>query len=200
MDAIHKINEALEAHPDIKNYLNKPFVKSNGEVTERTLLEAHLRTYVARNTKDYFIHKDLKRFFLTELDFYIKNEMLALEDVESMDEVTLRKVMRRVKVFKNISTKIIEFLAEIENFEKMLWEKKKFVLKTDYVITLDKIKEYVGEGFLESILDEILNNKKQLEEWKELFDVEIKRKEDLMERNTLHGKEWRKFTHRYKIF
>jgi len=192
MDAVRKINEALESHPDIKNYLNKPFVKSNGEVTEKTLLEVHLRTYVARNTKDYFIHKDLKRFFLTELDFYIKNEMLPLEDIEGMDEATLRKVMRRVKVFKNISTKIIEFLAEIENFEKMLWEKKKFVLKTEYVITLDKIKEYAGEEFLESILDEILDNEKQLEEWKELFDLEVKSKEGLIEKNTLDGKEWKK--------
>ena len=34
-----------------------------------------------------------------------------------------------------IAQRIIEFLSQIEEFQKLLWEKKKFVLKTDYVIT-----------------------------------------------------------------
>lgn len=41
---------------------------------KRTLLEKHLNDYTARNTFDYFIHKDLGRFLRRELDFYIKNE------------------------------------------------------------------------------------------------------------------------------
>jgi len=192
VDAVERINEALKNHPDMVKQLNKPFKKKSGEESEKTLLETHLRTYVNRNTKDYFIHKNLKKFFLTELDFYIKNEMLPMEDIEGMDEATLRKVMRRVRVFKNISTKIIEFLAEIEDFEKMLWEKKKFVLRTEYVITLDKIREYAGEKFLESILDEILSNEKQLNEWKELFGIEVKDRNGLVGDNTLEGKEWKK--------
>jgi len=191
-DAFGRINEALKDHPDLAKQFNKLYKKKTGEETEKTVLETYLREYVGRNTKDYFIHKNLGKFFLTELDFYIKNEMLSMEDIEGMDEATLRKVMRRVRVLKNICTKIIEFLAEIEKFEKMLWEKKKFVLETEYVITLDKIKQYIGEEFLESILDEILGNEKQLEEWKELFGLEVKNKKDLFEKNTLEGKEWKK--------
>lgn len=48
---------------------------------------------------------------------------------------------------KEIGETIIDFLAQIEDFQKKLWEKRKFVLKTDYVITLDRIKEYAGEEF-----------------------------------------------------
>ncbi|AGB05079.1 adenine specific DNA methylase Mod [Aciduliprofundum sp. MAR08-339] len=201
-DAVKRINEWLQEnnHPDIKKQLNKKFVKKSGEESDRTVLEARIAQYVAKNTKDYFIHKNLKKFFLTELDFYIKNEMLNMESIESMDENELRKLMRRVKVFRNLSQKIIEFLAEIEDFEKMLWEKKKFVLKTEYVITLDKIKEFAGEEFLEGIIDDILNNEKQIEEWKELFGVEVSRKEDLIEKRTLEGNVWKKLPIDTKYF
>jgi len=101
---------------------------------------------------------------------------------------------------RKISEKIIDFLAQIEDFQKKLWEKKKFVIQTDYVITLDKIKEYAGEEVLENILDEILNNDKQLEEWKELFEIDVKKKEDLILNNNLHGKEWKKLPIDTKYF
>jgi len=112
----------------------------------------------------------------------------------------LRLYLIGVRAFRNIALKIIEFLAQIENFQKKIWEKKKFVIDTHYVITLDKIKEYAGEEFLESILDEILSNEKQLEEWGELFGIEVKRKEDLIENNTLNGKEWKKLPIDTKYF
>ncbi|EDY35124.1 DNA methylase domain protein [Aciduliprofundum boonei T469] len=200
-DYLQRINNALGDHYDLKKQLNKKYIKSSGEETDKTVLEMHIRTYIAKNTKDYFIHKNLKKFFLTELDFYIKNEMLNMEDIERWDEKTLRKIMRRVRVFKNISMKIIEFLAEIEEFEKMLWEKKKFVLKTEYVITLDKIKEYAGEEFLESIAGEILSNEKQLREWKDLFDVNVKEKKDLIAKMNVEGdREWKKLPVDTKYF
>jgi len=139
-----------------------------------------------------------------ELDFYIKNEFLQLEDLRVLEKSRyfdkLRLRLIGVRAFRKIALKIIEFLAQIENFQKKIWEKKKFVIDTHYVITLDKIKEYAGEEFLESILDEILNNKKQLEEWKELFGIEVKDKNDLIENNTLEGKEWKKLPIDTKYF
>ena len=42
----------------------------------RTLLEKHLGDYTARNSFDYFIHKDIGGFLRRELDFYIKNEII----------------------------------------------------------------------------------------------------------------------------
>ena len=49
----------------------------------RTLLQKHLNDYVARNTFDYFIHKDLGGFLSRELDFYIKNEILVIDDINA---------------------------------------------------------------------------------------------------------------------
>ncbi len=183
------------------------FEKDPNSKTGKTYIEKHLYKYTRRNTTDYFIHKDLKGFLERELDFYIKNEFLNLEDLRILEESgyfdRLRLYLIGVRAFRKIALKIIEFLAQIENFQKKLWEKKKFVIDTHYVITLDKIKEYAGEEFLESILDEILNNKKQLEEWKELFGIEVKSKDDLLENNEqlqLNGKEWKKLPLDTKYF
>ena len=187
-----------------KNSLARLIFEKDGE---KTLIEKHLYKYTRRNTTDYFIHKDLKGFLERELDFYIKNEFLNLDDLKVLEESgyfdKLRLYLIGVRAFRNIALKIIEFLAQIENFQKKLWEKKKFVIDTHYVITLDKIKEYAREEFLESILDEILSNEKQLEEWKELFGIEVKRKEDLIENSgelQLNGKEWKKLPIDTKYF
>ncbi len=50
---------------------------------QRTLLEKHLSAYTTKNTADYFIHKDLGGFLRRELDFYIKNEVMHLDDVQN---------------------------------------------------------------------------------------------------------------------
>jgi hypothetical protein len=45
------------------------------------------------------------------------------------------------KVIRRIAGKIIDFLAQLEDFQKKLWLKKKFVVETQYCITLDRIPE-----------------------------------------------------------
>lgn len=159
---------------------------------EKTLLEKHLKKYVEKNTADYFIHKNLKLFLERELEFYIKNEVLDLDEIENMDERRIRLSKAKIRAITEISRKVIEFLAQIEDFQKMLFEKKKLVFRTDYVITLDKIKEYTGELFLESILDEVLKNSRQAKEWKELFGINVKNKGDLIETQALNEKEWKR--------
>ncbi len=179
------------------------FEKERNE-DSKTPVEKHLYRYTRRNTTDYFIHKNLKKFLEKELDFYIKNEFLNLEDLQVLEKSgyfdKLRIYLVGVRVFRKIALKIIDFLAQIEDFQKKLWEKKKFVIDTHYVITLDKIAEYAGEEFLENILDEVLNNKEQLKEWKELFGIEVKNKKDLIENNTLDRNEWKKLPIDTKYF
>lgn len=165
------------------------FIEENG----KTIIEKHLLRYTRRNTSDYFIHKNLKGFLENELDFYIKNEVLNLDDLGKLNQQNILPYLLQAHVIRNISKKIIDFLAQLENYQKKLWEKKKFVIKTEYVITLDKIKEFAGEDFLENeVIPQILKNNEQLNEWKELFDLEIKRKEDLIAETNLEGKSWKK--------
>ncbi|MEI7676198.1 MAG: DNA methyltransferase [Bacteroidales bacterium] len=131
----------------------------------RTLLDKHLNDYVSKNSFDYFIHKDLGGFLSRELDFYIKNEVLYLDDINVKQTDFFVAQLSKVKAIKTVATKVIDFLAQIENFQKKLWLKKKFVLRTDYCITLDRIPE--------TYYPEIFANKDQLAEWKMLFDVEL---------------------------
>jgi len=140
---------------------------------KRTLIEKHLNDFSARNTFDYFIHKDLGGFLTRELDFYIKNEVLFIDDINTGNEQAFTTQLSKIRALKQVASKIITFLAQLENFQKKLWLKKKFVVSSDYCITLDRIPE--------SYYKEIANNKEQLQELKVLFDVDIKKQEDLNE-------------------
>lgn len=130
----------------------------------RTLLQKHLTDYVARNTFDYFIHKDLQGFLSRELDFYIKNEVLFIDDIDAQHENKFLNHLSVIKSLKAIGGKIITFLSSIENFQKKLWLKKKFVTECNYCITLDRIPEEMYE--------EIAGNDAQREEWGKLFAID----------------------------
>ncbi len=130
----------------------------------RTLLEKYIAKYAARNTMDYFIHKDLGGFLRRELDFYIKNEVMRLDDIESADAPRVETYLAKVKVLRKIARHLIDFLAQLEDFQKKLWLKRKFVVDTQYCITLDRIPE--------AFYPEIAANEAQREEWVRLFSID----------------------------
>ena len=105
------------------------------------MLEHHLGQYVRKNTSDFFIHKDLKGFLSRELDFYLKNEVLNLEEIEAAGEDHAAGWFQMMRAIKAVGSQIIDFLHQIESFQKMLWEKRKFVVETNYCITLDRVPE-----------------------------------------------------------
>lgn len=139
----------------------------------RTIIEKHLGSFISRNSFDYFIHKDLGGFLSRELDFYIKNEVLYIDDINTENPAFFTAQLSKIKALKTVASKIITFLAQIEDFQKKLWLKKKFVISTNYCITLDRIPE--------EYYPEIAASQAQLKEWKELYDVSITSAEQLAE-------------------
>ena len=135
-----------------------------GSDKRRLLLAKYLNQYTARNTMDYFIHKDLGGFLRRELDFYIKNEVMRLDDIENAEVPAVESYLSKIKVLRKIAGKLIDFLAQLENFQKKLWLKKKFIVETNYCITLDRIPE--------ELYKEIVTNQKQCEEWIKLFAID----------------------------
>jgi adenine-specific DNA-methyltransferase len=127
-------------------------------------LEHHLRQYTRRNTADFFIHKDLKGFLSRELDFYLKNEVLNLDEMEAAGEQLSEGWFQLVRLIKHVGARIIEFLAQIEDFQKMLWEKKKFVTETFYLIAIGAIPD--------AFYQEIAECEAQWEEWKTLVSLD----------------------------
>lgn len=126
-----------------------------------TWLQKHLQDYTQKNTMDYFIHKDLGSFLRRELDFFIKNEVLVVDD---LTPAKMASQLAIIKAIEQVGNKIITFLAQLEDFQKKLWLKKKFVVGCDYCITLDRIPE--------SMYPEICANNEQRKEWVRLFAID----------------------------
>ena len=135
-----RINEAivariLKAMPDWLPLLAAPApTDANGE---RTVLAKHVERYTAKNSFDYFIHRDLGGFLRRELDLYLNSEVLNLDDLEQGDILRLDRALARVRAVRFIGGKIIDFLAQLEAFQKQLYLKKKFALETHWCVTLD---------------------------------------------------------------
>lgn len=160
-DAIQKWILSLRAAELIR--LLAPIPTGKGKEST-TLLEKHLKGYVAKNTFDYFIHKDLRGFLARELDFFIKSEVMHLEDLDTSSEARVETYLAKIKAIKRVGKIIIDFLAQIEDFQKKLWLKKKFVVETNWCITLDKIDE--------SFWPEIIASKAQIDEWIAMYAID----------------------------
>ncbi len=169
-DQQDKIIDAAE--PEILEKLSNHYNALSAlehQTEDVTILKKHLRTYTRRNNADFFIHKNLGQFFNQELDVFIKNEVIPMSSL-IFDDVNfnlenLNKVnwIETANLVLTIASKIIDFLAHIEEFQKRLWLKKKFVLSTDYCFTLDRVPE--------ELYPDIAENDAQLEEWKDLFSI-----------------------------
>jgi adenine-specific DNA-methyltransferase len=127
----------------------------------RTLLEKCLTSYTTKNSADYFIHKDLGGFLRRELDFYIKNEVMHLDDVQQAEKFAdIEKSLRLIQTLRAIALDLVSFLAQLEDFQKKLWLKKKFVVATHYCVTLDRVPE--------SVYPVIAASAEQWEQWEKL--------------------------------
>jgi len=131
---------------------------------KRTVLAKQLQGYTDRNTFDYFIHKDLGAFLRRELDFYIKNEVMHLDDVENETAPRVEQYLSKIKIIRKIAGKIITFLAQLEDFQKKLWLKKKFVVETQWCIRIGCIPEVFHAA--------IAANEAQRDEWVKLFAID----------------------------
>ena len=131
---------------------------------DRTVLQKHIKKYTDVNTFDYFIHKDLETFLRRELDFYIKNEVMHLDDVENESAPRVEQYLSKIKAIRKIAGKIIDFLVQLEDFQKKLWLKKKFVVETQYCIAVGSVPE--------AFYTEVAANEAQQEEWVKLLAID----------------------------
>ena len=69
-----------------------------------------------------------------------------------------------MRAIRHVGVKIIDFLAQLEDFQKRLWLKKKFVLETHWCVTLDRVPD--------ELYPAIANNTAQRAEWVKLLAVD----------------------------
>ena len=133
-------------------------------------LDSKLNSFYIWNDSDFFIHKNLNLFLTHEKEKFIKNNILW--DLNTILNSKIDNTSLVIaKTFNEITSKIIEFLSTIEEFQKWIFEIKKKVLVSEYCITLDKIDE--------KFYEEILKNKNQIIEWKNLGFIDDEKILDL---------------------
>ena len=179
-EAVCAIPKRLEAHTEAVDALTGEHRRnpsatpragsspSRGKGDAVSRLRHHLLRYTRKNDSDFFIHKALSGFLTRELDFYLKNEVLNIDDLVAAGERLAEGRFQQMPLIKSIGGKIIDFLAQIEDFQKTLWEKRKFVTDVQYCVTL----AHVDAAFH----DEITANDAQWAEWRDLLGVDDSRR------------------------
>jgi len=139
-------------------------LKKTGVKLSEELLERAFRVFERQSEVDYFINKNARAFLEEQFNLWIYQYVFAGES-----EWTEPRI-KQLQTLKDIAFKIIAFISQFEDELAKIWNKPKFVLNSNYVITLDKIAEKNVE-----VVDRLLkhnNFKAQIEEWKQLGIVD----------------------------
>ncbi|WP_300079118.1 site-specific DNA-methyltransferase [Giesbergeria sp.] len=113
-----------------------------------------LQRLLARNQSDFFIHKRLKEALSADLDIFLKTEVLDVDQLLANHATATdlpQRALKVARIVRDIGMQIIDFLATLEDFQKALWEKKKLVFATRYVITLDRLERYCPHWLAQNI-------------------------------------------------
>ncbi len=127
-------------------------------------LDRGVNLFYAGVDSDYFIHKNLKRFLSVELDKFIKNYIFADTDAILLMDENAKKIANFARVFKAQANVFIDLLSSIEEFQKYLWEKRKMVKSSHYVVSSNKIEDI-------ELLEIVLKNREQLDEWRDDLNI-----------------------------
>lgn len=111
------------------------------------------RAYKRQNEIDFFIHKNAKSFLEEQFDLFFYNYLFKDSKVQNWQNSAINKLL----ALRNIALFIIEKIADFENELKAIWLKPKFAKQTNFVFTLNMIKNP----------SEFINDK-QIKEWQDL--------------------------------
>ena len=137
----------LAEYPEALKALLDAYPTDAEEIT--TLFAHHASRYARKHTSDYFVHKDLGAFLRLELDHYLKSEVLNLEALGAGDEDGADAWLQLMRVIKSAAGDVIAFLEQIEGFQRMLWEKRKFAFGVAYCVAARMIPEELWSAVLE---------------------------------------------------
>lgn len=153
----------------------KALKKNRIKLTEE-LLERALRVFEKQSEVDYFINKNAKAFLEEQFNLWLYQYVFSGESEWRETRI------KQLQTLKDIASKIIAFISQFEDELVKIWNKPKFVLNSNYVITLDRMitpsplrGEGKGEGENLQMIEQILkhpNFKAQVQEWQQLGIVD----------------------------
>ncbi|MCB5258560.1 MAG: hypothetical protein WC179_03370 [Candidatus Cloacimonadaceae bacterium] len=133
-------------------------IKRRGIAITEEQLERAFRVFEKQSEVDFFINKNAKAFLQEQFKLWSYQYFWEGAKEWSPDRVN------QLQILKDIAFKIIDFISQFEDELVKIWNKPKFVKNSNYVITLDRIKDI-------SLIEKVLTHKniqKQIQEWQEL--------------------------------
>ena len=91
------------------------------------------RVFEKQNEVDYFINKEAKAFLEEQFNLWLYQYVFS-----GASRWTESRI-KQLQTLKDIAFKIIAFISQFEDELVKIWNKPKFVLNSNYVITLDRI-------------------------------------------------------------
>lgn len=161
----------------------KELKKKDIKITEEALENA-FRIFEKQSEVDYFINKNAKEFLKEQFNMWLYQYVFIGESKWTEERV------KQLQTLKDTAFKIIEFISQFEDELVRIWNKPKFVLNSNYVITMDRIAEKNGD-----ILAKIIKHKnfeQQVKEWKEIGIINKDFNKSKILENTLIGKKVKK--------
>lgn len=137
-------------------------IKKKGIAITEEQLERAFRVFEKQSEVDFFINKNAKAFLQEQFKLWSYQYFWEGAKEWSADRVN------ELQILKDIAFKIIDFISQFEDELVKIWNKPKFVKNSNYVITLDRIKDI-------SLVENILKHKninEQIKEWQELGIVD----------------------------
>jgi adenine specific DNA methylase Mod len=121
------------------------------------ILEKSFATFKKQSEVDFFINKNAEKFLTEQLDMYLHQILLSEEN--KFDQ----RRLEQLKIIQTFALKIIKFISQFEDELVKVWNKPKFALNSNYVITLDKISDEILEK-----IQQHTSLSEQIKEWQEL--------------------------------
>jgi len=124
-----KITEILKA---LKHVLSKSEGEEGVTINE-DVLERAFRIFEKQSEVDYFINKNAKEFLREQFNIWLYQYVFSGESEWTEERI------KQLQILKDIAFKIIDFISQFEDELVKIWNKPKFVVNSNYVITLDRV-------------------------------------------------------------
>ncbi len=122
-------------------------------------ISSNLSIFTTKHYSNIFIYPQITTFFQSQIELYEKN-ILIPELINNFEELNLQSISdisNFVKKFHEINQIIKEKILTYEKIKKIFFEKKKFVIRTDYHIPL----QFITKSYYSMILE----NQNQINDW-----------------------------------
>ncbi|MFX1513549.1 MAG: site-specific DNA-methyltransferase [Promethearchaeota archaeon] len=149
---------ARRRKPQIGKIVQELKEQQLSEITSEKLDKA-IRIFEQQTETDYFINKDLNKFLKEQFDLWLYHHIFS--DKRRFSEQRINEL----KSLQKCVYKFVDLLSQFENKLLKLWQKPKFVRKSNYIISLNHLVAQNGGMELFKKITKQSNFITQIKEW-----------------------------------